>query len=152
MNCNDVKTGIRVRITKLDSVDGMFIHAKHLTCRRVGVTGTVGNYVGGHGGEVWFIDHDGSDECGAYVYDEFELVETPTLSDSMVVALMKTVVNHDAIRSMGDSDLTTAIIDEVWGQFVMGSRSDVLVDELINRFEAAKGIQRDVDGKVISTS
>jgi hypothetical protein len=78
MNCNQVKTGLRVKTTELDRTAGMMINPRHLNCRRCGVTGTVEGYVPGHGGDVWWVRHDGSGEIGAYCFNELEPAE-PTL-------------------------------------------------------------------------
>lgn len=72
MRDSDVKPGIRVKTTQLGDTIGMTIVPKHLDVRREGVTGTVQDYVPGHGGDVWFVRHDGSDEVGAYVFYEME--------------------------------------------------------------------------------
>ncbi len=72
MDCNAVKPGIRVKTTKLGDTMGMTIALKHLSVRAEGVTGTVKSYVPGHGGDVWFVQHDGSNDVGAYVFDEME--------------------------------------------------------------------------------
>ena len=74
MNCNEIKNGLKVRITKLGETLGMMIKPRHLDCRKVGITGTISGYVPGHGGDVWWVKHDGSDEIGAYVFDEMEAV------------------------------------------------------------------------------
>jgi len=74
MNVDDVKPGLRVRITKLGETIGYLVKEKHLTCRCEGQTGVVGGYIPGHGGDVYWVDHeDGT--TGAYAYDEFEPIE-----------------------------------------------------------------------------
>lgn len=73
MDCNDVKEGLKVRISKLQPTDGMIIAHRHLRCRSKGITGTVKHYVPGHGGDVWFVGHDGSDDIGAYCFTELEI-------------------------------------------------------------------------------
>lgn len=62
-----IQTGDRVRVVKLDSTTGMLIADRHLQARRVGATGIVRNYVPGHGGDVWFVEHDDG-SIGAYLY------------------------------------------------------------------------------------
>lgn len=74
MNCNDVKPGLCVTVAKLGSTDGMTIAPKHLAVRRVGTVGTVSGYVPGHGGDVWWVKHSGSEDVGAYCFDEIEPV------------------------------------------------------------------------------
>ena len=71
MDLQDVKVGLKVKITKLRSTSGMMIHPKRLAVRKAGAKGTVLGYVPGHGGDVWWIEHvDG--QVGAYCYDEFK--------------------------------------------------------------------------------
>lgn len=72
MDCNSIKLGLRVRITEIEDTNGMMIEQRHLECRDAGVTGTVLCYVPGHGGDVWFVHHDGNDEVGAYYFTELE--------------------------------------------------------------------------------
>jgi hypothetical protein len=74
MNVNDVKPGLKVRITKLGQTTGYMVEAKHLTWRREGEIGTVGGYIPGHGGDCYWVDHDDG-TVGAYAYDEFEPIE-----------------------------------------------------------------------------
>lgn len=72
MDANDVKPGLRVKTVKLQSADGMMIKPHHLSVRKEGVTGTVERYVPGHGGDVWFVQHDDSEDVGAYCFTEIE--------------------------------------------------------------------------------
>jgi len=74
MNPNSVKVGLYVKIVKLGDTKGMFIKQQYLDVRQVGVTGIITGYVSGHGGDVWWIKHDGADQVGAYAFDEFEKV------------------------------------------------------------------------------
>ncbi|OHB20143.1 MAG: hypothetical protein A2854_05010 [Parcubacteria group bacterium RIFCSPHIGHO2_01_FULL_56_18] len=74
MNCNDVKPGLRVKTTELGDTRGMTIVEKHLKVREEGVTGTITRHVPGHGGDVWFVRHDNSENVGAYSIDEMEPV------------------------------------------------------------------------------
>lgn len=76
MDCNDVKPGMKVKVGKLRGTKGVLIHHKHLVVRRAGVTGTVTGYVPGHGGDVWWVKHDDSDDTGAYSLTELEIVPT----------------------------------------------------------------------------
>lgn len=75
MNSNQVKSGLKVRITKLGETNGMLIMQRHLDCRREGAIGIVDGYVPGHGGDVWWVKHEDSDDIGAYVFDEMEITE-----------------------------------------------------------------------------
>jgi len=71
MDLNDIKVGMKVKITKLESTKGFFIKNKHLEVRKENIIGTIKNYVCGHGGDVWWIEHDNGD-VGAYCFTEFE--------------------------------------------------------------------------------
>jgi hypothetical protein len=72
---NAPQVGDHVVITKLaeDGTKGMFVKDKHLRVRRERMVGTVLGWVTGHGGDVWWVQHLGYDEIGAYCYTEFEL-------------------------------------------------------------------------------
>jgi hypothetical protein len=72
MDCNDVKPNLRVRTTTLGETTGMMIVPRHLDCRKEGVVGVVDQAVPGHGGDVWFVKHEGSEDIGAYVFNELE--------------------------------------------------------------------------------
>lgn len=74
MRDTDVKVGLRVRIAMLDTalVKGLLVKPRHLEVRALGKTGIVKGYVPGHGGDVWWVQHDGSDEVGAYCFTEME--------------------------------------------------------------------------------
>lgn len=72
MQDSAVESGLNVKITRLGSTLGMTIAERHLSVRKVGITGTVLNFVPGHGGDVWFVQHDKSEDIGAYVFNEFE--------------------------------------------------------------------------------
>jgi len=72
VNLKSVKPGLRVKVAKLAGTRGMTIHEEHLKVRRKGVTGTVLQHVPGHGGDVWFVQHDDSDAVGAYTFTELE--------------------------------------------------------------------------------
>ena len=75
MNCDQIKPGIRVRTTKLRDTKGFLVKHQHLACRKAGVSGTVRGYVAGHGGDVWWVKHDDSEDVGAYSYTELEAAE-----------------------------------------------------------------------------
>ncbi len=79
MRQEKIKTGRRVVVSKLGGADAMCIGPKHLNARRIGATGTLGQPVAGHGGDVWFVSHDrqegGQEEVAAYTYEELELLK-----------------------------------------------------------------------------
>jgi len=73
MELKNIIVGQRVRITQLGSIKGFCVMHQYISPRQVGITGTVKTYVQGHGGYVWFIEHDDG-KIGAYTPDEFELI------------------------------------------------------------------------------
>ncbi len=75
MKDSEVKAELKVRTTKLEDTQGMLIAQRHLSVRKEGITGTVLSYVPGHGGDVWFVKHDGTGEVGAYTFTELERVQ-----------------------------------------------------------------------------
>ena len=73
MEMKKVEKGMTVEIKILGGTSGFLVAPEYLSGRRAGVIGTVKHYVGGHGGEVWWIEHnDGSGIVSAYCYNEFE--------------------------------------------------------------------------------
>lgn len=76
-----------------DSTKGMLIVQRHLDNRRVSQRGQVSGIVAGHGGDVYWVRHEGdSDKDGAaYGFWEFELepiavqVEDPRVSNEVHV-------------------------------------------------------------------
>jgi hypothetical protein len=56
-----IRPGLRVKTRDaLGSTAGYFISETTLQRRRSGVTGQVYGYVAGHGGDVWWVVHDGT--------------------------------------------------------------------------------------------
>ncbi len=72
MDLSNVTPGLRVKTTKLGDTIGMLINEEHLYVRQVDIIGTVTGYVPGHGGDVWWVKHDGGKAVGAYTYTEIE--------------------------------------------------------------------------------
>jgi len=68
--------GKRVKIGRLQRTLGMIVHRAYLDNRRHGATGSVSTWVAGHGGDVWLVLHDGSDDVAAYWTDEMEVLDT----------------------------------------------------------------------------
>lgn len=71
MNDSDVKPGLKV-ITKRapDGERGLLVTERHLFARR-DAPGVVKGYVPGHGGDVWWVEHDDG-AIGAYCFTEME--------------------------------------------------------------------------------
>lgn len=71
MNCDEVSPGIRVKVTKLGTADGMIVPAYYKMNRRKQAIGFVTSAIPGHGGEVWFVKHQ-DDKVAPYSFDELE--------------------------------------------------------------------------------
>jgi hypothetical protein len=69
-----LKNGTRiVTHDALEGTAGIFVNPVHLGARRHGSTGTIAGVVAGHGGDVYWVKHDGYDDLGVYSFTEFEL-------------------------------------------------------------------------------
>lgn len=75
---NQMRAGMRVRVAKLESTVGMLINPAALLRRKAGQTGTVLDWVPGHGGDVWWVTHDAADAgdglISAYCFTELEAI------------------------------------------------------------------------------
>jgi len=66
--------GTRVRThAELESTRGMMVHPAHLSARRPGAEGAIAGVVGGHGGDVYYVEHAPGEPWAAYCFTEFEL-------------------------------------------------------------------------------
>ncbi len=70
---------------------------------------------------------------------------TRTHADRILAFLDRT----QEIENLSDAALSDLVIEKVWGQLNLGSEEDMLLNEMINRFDAAKGIERDDEGEVV---
>lgn len=82
-----IRPGLPVKVGPLLSTAGMIISERALSRRETGVTGKVHGYVAGHGGDVWWVVHEGARRVGdnwdprdvaPYRTDELELVTAPS--------------------------------------------------------------------------
>lgn len=62
--------------------------------------------------------------------------------------ILKMLALTDRVAKFSDATLSTAVIEKVWGTLNLGSEQDALLDEMIRRFDAAKGIVRGEDGEI----
>lgn len=69
MNCDEVSPGIRVKVVKLGTADGMIVPAYYKMNRRKRAIGSVTSAIPGHGGEVWFVKHQDG-KVAPYSFDE----------------------------------------------------------------------------------
>jgi len=66
--------GARIRThAELGSTRGMMIVDKHLAARAPNSVGTIVGVVGGHGGDVYWVEHSIGGDAAAYCFTEFEL-------------------------------------------------------------------------------
>lgn len=59
---------VRTRPLLLNTI-GFIVHQKHLDARKRYIIGTVRRWVPGHGGDVWFVQHNDK-SIGAYLTSE----------------------------------------------------------------------------------
>lgn len=68
----------------------------------------------------------------------------------MLSGLIALLEGTEHVKKLSDCELSTTVIEKVWGQLVLGSEQDFLLDELISRFEEKCGIERDDEGRVVA--
>jgi hypothetical protein len=73
MKSNKLEVGLRIKVFRLGKTKGMFVKKEHLDVRKIGITGTLLDYVPGHGGDVWWVKHDDG-KIGAYVFNELKKI------------------------------------------------------------------------------
>jgi hypothetical protein len=120
--------GMKVRTGKLGSTMGFIIHPKHIAVRQANITGVVRGWVPGHGGDVWFVQHDNSDDIGVYSVDEMEVqirtFEVETVLSITTGTLLTDIGNvYDILNYMtGDSLFTHQLpkAAEVCGPVLLG--------------------------------
>lgn len=71
--------------------------------------------------------------------------------DGFVDALISFMKMRDRMEAMSDVALIEAVVEQVWGKMAWSSEEENLLDELISRFEKRCGIQRDDEGKPVTT-
>jgi hypothetical protein len=77
---NILATGTKV-IThaELEPTFGMSVPQLNLDSRRPSIAGKIHGYVPGHGGDVYWVRHEGIEAVAPYCFTEFELdQESPT--------------------------------------------------------------------------
>lgn len=70
-----LENGTKIRTNMvLDSTSGMLIDPRNLGQRRANAPGVIKGIVGGHGGDVYWVEHEkGAEHPAAYCFTEFEL-------------------------------------------------------------------------------
>lgn len=61
---------IKARILQKEKCGGFFVKQHHIDCREPKIKGEYVGCVLGAGGDVWWIQHEGTGEIGAYLFDE----------------------------------------------------------------------------------
>lgn len=74
MNVNEIQPGLRVVVTELQDTKGFLVVKGQMDNRRLG-PGVIKGYVGGHGGDVWWVEHD---DGAVAPYGFTELEKAPT--------------------------------------------------------------------------
>lgn len=65
-------------------------------------------------------------------------------------ALCALLSSHSDIQSMSNEALSDAVLSEVWADLPLNSRKELLLNEMIDRFDKVYGIKRDDDtGEII---
>lgn len=73
MDVDQVKVGLKVKTSShLESTTGMLIPKLRLDLRKPDVLGEVAGYVAGHGGDVWWVKHVGTNDLAPYIFTELE--------------------------------------------------------------------------------
>lgn len=83
-----IRPGLPVKVTRLLPTSWMFISEAALARRSLGVTGKAYGYVPGHGGDVWWVVHEGARrvedgtkwdprDVAPYSTEELELITAP---------------------------------------------------------------------------
>jgi len=71
------------------------------------------------------------------------------LPPEVYVKLGKLLERSTRISNLSDAELSNLNINKVWGSLIFGSEEEMLLDELIRRFDKGKGIERGDDGEVV---
>ena len=78
----NLKQGMKVKTClMLGSTKGMFVHQKHIYARRANTMGTLLQWVPGHGGDVWAVEHEDK-SIATYCVTEFCVLEEAEGNDS----------------------------------------------------------------------
>ena len=73
-------------------------------------------------------------------------------TDEQLNRLIKAIRIFDQIEKMTDLELSEAVLHKVWAPMNLGSEGEMLVSQLLNRFEKKAGIERDDEGNVVPST
>lgn len=75
MDIQHIKPTLKIRTNpELHLTTGMMIREDYLRNRKPNAVGTIHGYVGGHGGDVWWVIHE-DESIAPYMFSEFEPTE-----------------------------------------------------------------------------
>ena len=77
-----VGTKVKTELNKKRGTKGMLIRQDYLDNRKDKITGTVRGYVAGHGGDVWWVEHDEDKKVAAYCTDEMTELKAENVSQN----------------------------------------------------------------------
>lgn len=60
----------------LGSTSGILVKPQYLNARRANAVGTVKSWVAGHGGDIYWVEHDDDKTIAVYGWMEFELFKS----------------------------------------------------------------------------
>ena len=124
--------GTRIRThAKLGTTQGMNVAAIHIDQREADAEGTIAGVVGGCGGDVYWVTHEGSGPSAVYCYDEFELVEAAPAS---VYPERKAALRLNAIRirvaaELVDDEDSGGDGDWPWPEYVNKAERRALIND-----------------------
>lgn len=71
-------------------------------------------------------------------------------TDKQLDALMALLHSDFSIKSMSNEALSDAVLSEVWANLPLNNRKELLLNEMIDRFDKAYGVKRDHDtGEIV---
>jgi hypothetical protein len=85
--------------------------------------------------------------CGIIL--KFKPKWTPAEKDKIARDLLNFIEGMKSSEALTDRQLCAQVIEKCWAKFNLGSEQDWLIDQLVTRYEAKCGIQRDDEGRVI---
>ena len=89
----------------LGGTGGLLIKDKHLEARKTKAPGVIRGFVAGHGGDVYWVQHDEEEVAAAYGFREFELtdpadIEKHRTSMEIATAALLSIVNAHTPNDM----------------------------------------------------
>jgi hypothetical protein len=74
-----------------------------------------------------------------------------TLNEEQAARLLAALDDSQSIHDLTDAQLSEAVLNEVWGKQYLFSRPEMLLSEMIGRFDKLAGVKRDEEtGEITS--